>query len=196
MQHYPGPWTPDIVPTLVSTAHYPGAGHSLLTHAVDVSGATQTISTMINCRLLLLMRLDHLPRQARDKRKEGNRYVLFLEHRAIFRTPLRHRKTHQQLTALSTGAAVGSLCTAEQRGAAAAAGCSPFAGGWSAKGSVGTTAGASPSNSSLLLPLPKITAGSDRSTAVPTHAIELVRRSKREKNGSRFDLGHCYCGKR
>ena len=47
-------------------------------------------------------------------------------------------------------------------------------------------AGASSSNSSLLLPLPKITAGSDRSTAVPTRAIELVRRSKREKKRLAF----------
>eukprot|EP01046_Picozoa_sp_COSAG06_P027662 COSAG06_NODE_2455_length_6849_cov_5.464148_8_plen_55_part_00 len=53
-------------------------------------------------------------------------------------------------------------------------------------GSAGTMAGASSSNSSLLLPLPKITAGSDRSTAVPTRAIELVRRSKREKKRLAF----------
>jgi hypothetical protein len=63
-------------------------------------------------------------------------------------------------------------------------------------GSAGTMAGASSSNSSLLLPLPKITAGSDRSTAVPTRAIALVRRSKREKKRLAFlNLGRFYFGK-
>ena len=38
--HYPGPWTPDIVPTLVSERHYGGSGASLLRHALDTSGAT------------------------------------------------------------------------------------------------------------------------------------------------------------
>ena len=163
-QHYPGPWTPDIVPTLVSTAHFPGAGHSLLAHAVDISGATQTTFNNDHCRLLLLTRPDHFA-------KTGS------------------GQTDGRLTnncVVSTGATVGSLCTIEQRGAAAAAGCSPFAGGWSAVGSAGTMAGASSSNSSLLLPLPKITAGSDRPTAVPTRAIELVRRSKREKKRLAF----------
>jgi len=97
---------------------------------------------------------------------------------------------------VSTGATVGDLCTTEQRGAEATAGCSSFAGGWSAVGSAGTMAGASLSNSSLL-PLPKITAGSDRSTAVPTRAIALVRRSKREKKRLAFlNLGCFYFGKR
>ena len=98
--HYPGPWTPEIVPTLVSRRHFHGVGHSLLTRAVDVSGAT-----------------------------------------------------------------VGPLCTAETSPFTS---CSLFSGGWSANGSTGTTVNAT--NASL----PKITAGSDRSSPAPTHAIQVI----------------------
>ena len=63
-----------------------------------------------------------------------------------------------------SGATVGSLCTADFPGPS----CSLFSGGWSANGSAGTTVNAT--NASL----PKITAGSERSTPAPTHAIQIA----------------------
>ena len=87
-------------PSLQYERHFHGVGHSLLTRAVDVSGAT-----------------------------------------------------------------VGPLCTAETSPFTS---CSLFSGGWSANGSTGTTVNAT--NASL----PKITAGSDRSSPAPTHAIQVI----------------------
>ena len=90
-QHYPGPWTPDIVPTLVSTAHFPGAGHSLLIHAMDISGATQMpFSTMINCRLLLFMRLDHFAKTGSGQ-TDGRLTNICGFHRSDGWFPLHHR---------------------------------------------------------------------------------------------------------